>query len=82
MDQSIILLTTAGCHLCENAQELLAVHADFLQLSTIDIATDDALIERYGVRIPVLRSSTGSELDWPFDAERLNAWLLDSKKAQ
>ena len=37
---------------------------------------DDVLEARYGIRVPVLhRSDTGDELDWPFSAERVTAWL-------
>jgi hypothetical protein len=41
-----------------------------------DIANDDALIEAYGVRIPVLLNiSTSKELGWPFDEQALFEWL-------
>jgi hypothetical protein len=41
------------------------------------IDDDEALEERYGVRVPVLRiEDTGAELDWPFDGERLAGFLL------
>jgi len=34
------------------------------------------LEERYGTRVPVLRNDgKGAELDWPFDAARLEALL-------
>ena len=33
-------------------------------------------VERYGLRIPVLRRcDTGNELNWPFDAEQVVAFL-------
>ena len=61
------LYGTAFCHLCEQAQAVLreiGVEADY-----IDIADDDELVEKYGIRIPVLkRRDTGAELGWPFDA--------------
>ena len=66
------LLGTAGCHLCEQAEELLLPIS--LQcgkpLTLIDIADGDQaeiLVARYGLRIPVLRCGE-RELDWPFDA--------------
>lgn len=40
-----------------------------------DIAADDELFERYGVRIPVLLHPDSRELCWPFDAARLRAFL-------
>ncbi len=38
---------------------------------------DDAALEaRYGQRVPVLRNAaTGAELEWPFAAEAVRAWL-------
>lgn len=69
------LYGTSACHLCEVAEALLAqVLAGFdearqPQIELIDIADSDALIARYGTRIPVLhRLGDGVELDWPFDA--------------
>lgn len=64
----LVLYATSGCHLCEQAADLIrgAVAAPF---RTVEIADDEDLLERYGVRIPVLRRlDTGEELDWPFDA--------------
>lgn len=69
---------TLGCHLCELAEALL-VHsalADRLVVEAIDIADHDALLERYGVRIPVVqRVDTEMELDWPFDEVALARFL-------
>lgn len=70
-----VLYHTAGCHLCEEAQDLLAQCFDArgtdpacLHLS--DIAEDEKLLERYGVMIPVLRNEvSGRELHWPFDLD-------------
>ncbi len=77
---SIILYTTAGCHLCEQAKALLwpVMSSRQLRLKEIDIAESDDLIERYGVRIPVIALSdgdSGAELNWPFDSEELRAFV-------
>lgn len=64
----LVLYATSGCHLCERAADLIrgAVAVPF---GTVEIADDENLLERYGVRIPVLRRlDTGEELGWPFDA--------------
>jgi hypothetical protein len=38
-----------------------------LELEEVDISLSDALIEKYGVRIPVIRfSDSEAELGWPF----------------
>ena len=42
----------------------------------IDIAEDDNLLERYSMRIPVLRrADSGAELGWPFDAAAVAQFL-------
>ena len=58
----ITLYHTTACHLCELAQQLIeGVQGVIVHL--IDIAEDAALVEAYGVRIPVLkRTDTGAEL--------------------
>ncbi|MEL7045890.1 MAG: glutaredoxin family protein, partial [Pseudomonadota bacterium] len=65
----LILYGTVGCHLCEEANDLLnglaPVFAE-LHWRQVDIADDDELFEKYGWLIPVLRDDRGSELRWPF----------------
>lgn len=66
------LYHTLGCHLCEEAEAIVRPLATQLQLSyaRVDIADDDALVELYGIRIPVLRHcNSGRELGWPFARE-------------
>ncbi|BBB29232.1 conserved hypothetical protein [Neptunomonas japonica JAMM 1380] len=47
------------------------------QVDVIDIAYDDALLESYGERIPVLKNEgTQAELSWPFDAEQLERFVV------
>lgn len=68
----ITFYTTAGCHLCEQASELLQQCQSYpLNITTEDIALDNELTEKYGIRIPVLRFNDQSELNWPFDLEIL-----------
>ena len=70
------LYTTLGCHLCEQLEALLAgLCGEAYRLERVEISEDDVLIERYGVRIPVLVDEAGGELDRGFDPERLAAWL-------
>ena len=72
---SLLLYSSLGCHLCEQAQQLcLQVLGE--AVPETDIIDDDALYERYGVRIPVLRrQDNGAELDWPFDADDIIRFL-------
>lgn len=65
----LTLYGTAGCHLCEEAEDRLAALS--LPAHRVDIADDAALLERYGVRIPVLKRDDGAELGWPFTAAEI-----------
>lgn len=52
----VTFYTKAGCHLCEEARDLLddiAAQTPF-ELTEIDIRKDLALFERYRYRIPVI----------------------------
>jgi len=62
---SVVLYTTVGCHLCEQARELVSTVAPDITLTLVDVAEDDELLARYGERIPVLMNE-GRELGWPF----------------
>lgn len=81
MAETVVLYTTAGCHLCEEAATLLneaGLPQQGWQVQAVDIASDAALVDAYGIRIPVLRhAASGSELGWPFDAAALQQWLRD-----
>ena len=64
------------CHLCDLALGLLA-EARAPEFESVFIDGDEALEERYSIRVPVLRDEgRGVELDWPFDAERLREFLV------
>jgi Glutaredoxin-like domain (DUF836). len=77
---TLVLFSTEGCHLCEQAWSLYQSLGYQTPLITQDIAFDDMLFERYGVTIPVIavRNQAGevsAELGWPFDHIQLQAWL-------
>lgn len=71
------LFGTLGCHLCEVAEALLMPFVEHgLLVELVDIADQEYWVERYALRIPVLRRcDTGVELSWPFDAEQVVAFL-------
>ena len=75
--RQIQLLTTDHCTLCNEALELmLTIPLPGWQFVTVDIVNDDALLMEFGERIPVLRTA-GAQLEWPFDRDRVCAWLSD-----
>lgn len=71
----LTLFQRDDCHLCDLALEVLAqVRAP--EFDSVFIDDDAALEAAYGSRVPVLREESGQrELDWPFDADGLRAWL-------
>lgn len=75
---TLILYSTLGCHLCDLAIEVLIHCREVSQknVCSIDIADDDDLVSRYGVRIPVI-AYAGKELGWPFTVDDLSAFLAD-----
>ena len=80
--KQIKLYTTAGCHLCEQA-ELMLKHliehdvkiAEQFCWVSIDIANDESLVEQFGIRIPVLVKDM-KEIGWPFEIFELREWLI------
>ena len=76
------LYTTLGCHLCDeaaaiineliNQQEIIN-----LRLVAVEISDSDTLMEKYAVRIPVLKFQEEiKELAWPCTDEELSVFLL------
>lgn len=71
----LILYQRDDCHLCDLALDILA-QARIPEFESVFIDDDEDLEARYGIRVPVLhRSDSGAELDWPFDAGAVAAFL-------
>jgi hypothetical protein len=53
---SIRFLVRRGCHLCDDARPLVkrAARGSGAGILEVDIDTDEDLLERYGLRIPVV----------------------------
>ena len=79
-NMKVYLYSTAGCHLCDLAKAViwpLLVKHDF-RLIEVDVSEQDELVNRYGVRIPVLGSSLiGRELDWPFSVKDIDDFFTE-----
>ncbi|WP_017445347.1 glutaredoxin family protein [Gayadomonas joobiniege] len=74
----LILLGTDGCHLCEEAEYVLAEVGLLEHVKKQDIADSEQMVSTYGTRIPVLLdSATGDTLDWPFNRTSIINWLDD-----
>lgn len=72
----IQLLGTSGCQLCDVAERMVRRMAPPLgfTIELVDIAEDDALVEQFGMAIPVLIGGE-QQLGWPFEEEQLTHWL-------
>lgn len=85
--RELLLYTTVGCHLCEQAQQMLVPVLDYinrggigneqsLEVRPVEISDSPELMLRYGVRIPVIRlQDAESELGWPFDQTQVFEFL-------
>jgi hypothetical protein len=75
----LILFGTSACHLCEQAEEIVAiVLIKFPQykLKLIDIAENIQWQDAYAIKIPVLyHANTQSELCWPFDEHNVITFI-------
>lgn len=71
------LYSTWGCHLCEQAEQLLLQAGVAGAVDIIDIVDDPAAFERYRVHIPVLKVNE-QELFWPFDLAQIQQLLEQS----
>ena len=74
----LLVYRREDCALCELAEAML--HQVQGVTVSIRFLEDDAEAEiAYGWRIPVLRrDDNGAELDWPFDAVKLQRFLGDA----
>jgi len=76
----IRLYTTVACHLCDKAKTIMwpVLERYGLSLEEIDIAESDLLIDRYGIRIPVVACvNAEKDLGWPFTEEQLCRYIED-----
>ena len=65
--QTVTLYSRPGCHLCEDARQLL-VHLSpkfRIEINEVDITSDPDLVRRYDIRIPVMVFPNGRELEAP-----------------
>jgi glutaredoxin len=70
VDNSIVVYTREGCHLCDLAVAMLERAGIGWRL--IDIDTDPDLASRYGIHVPVLlHPGSGGELFFPFGEEQV-----------
>ena len=86
MSKTLYLYTTLGCHLCEQALAIvqpILTEVAFIKdeagitLELVEISEQEALVAKYGIRIPVIRLSDKDEdLGWPFDVGAVKHYLM------
>lgn len=69
----VTLYERDGCHLCEDARVLLDEMLGSDGYERVDIEADDALVLRYGFRIPVIALDGVDRLEAPITAPDLRA---------
>lgn len=68
------LYSTSHCHLCEEAENFLEILSNQYDISwtTIEIAEDAKLYEKYSLIIPVVkRIDFNIEIIWPFSIDEI-----------
>lgn len=78
MDQpTVTLYSRPGCHLCDDAREVLeAVRARVpFTLVEVDIDGDDELVRAYGIRIPVVVIDEREAFEYRVDPDDFEAAL-------
>jgi hypothetical protein len=77
MTDRVVVYTRPGCHLCEDAVEIVSrVCADVgTTYREVDITTDPELQRRYGEQIPVTLVDGVQHDFWRVDERRLRAAL-------
>ncbi len=75
MRPRLVLYERAGCHLCDEARVLLDQMLGPDAYARVDIDADDALVLRYGFRVPVVALDGIDRLEAPITAPDLRALL-------
>ena len=73
--RSIVLYERAGCHLCAEVRALLDAILGQGLYKRVDIDTDDALVLRYGFRVPVVSVDDVDRLEAPMTEGELRSLL-------
>ena len=74
----LLLLGTTGCHLCEQAEEIIRECLPSFHVELIDIAEHEHWQTQYAVHIPVLyHLGSQRELMWRFDRDDVNNFIRD-----
>src|SRR5438876_193961 len=71
----VVLYERSGCHLCDEVRVLLDAMLGHDAYERVDVDTDDALVLRYGFRVPVVSVDGVDRLEAPMSAAELRSLL-------
>jgi glutaredoxin len=79
----LTLYSKPGCHLCDEMKEVIDTVAARIPLTmdVIDVSTDQALTDRYGLEIPVLLIDGKKAAKYRVTERELEEKLRGSKRA-
>ena len=76
---SLLLLGTSGCHLCEEAETIIAscqLDKNKVTVEKLDIAEQEQYQVEFALYIPVLyHPNSLKRLNWPFCAEQIGDFI-------
>ncbi|MDX1678168.1 glutaredoxin family protein [Arsukibacterium sp.] len=72
----VVLYSTWGCHLCEQAETVLGNAG--ITFRVVDIVDDDQLFQQFRLHIPVVAAAE-SLLYWPFNEIAVLNWANEIK---
>jgi glutaredoxin len=75
--RSVVLYSRSGCHLCDEARDVIvSVRArEPFAFREIDIETDDDLLREYGIRVPVVTVDGEERFEIAVDRGELEALI-------
>jgi glutaredoxin len=74
--RTVTVYTRAGCHLCREAERIVADVAHGLaDVELVDIDADPAITDRYTVRVPVVAVDGRELFEFTVDPDALRAAL-------
>lgn len=78
---TVTVYTRAGCHLCREAERIVAEVAHGLaEVRLVDIDAEPSITERYTVRVPVVAVDGRELFEFQVDAEELRAVLSKASR--
>ncbi|MCE9630123.1 MAG: glutaredoxin family protein [Planctomycetia bacterium] len=75
-----VLYSRRGCHLCEQAEDMLSFHG--LAAAVIDVDADGSAGARFGLRVPVLEIDGVVALEGRFDERELVRVLAVARRSE